>query len=356
MNNEENKKRIVFIIGSMRRGGAERVISILANNYAERGYGVDILTLLDDSNDYVLNSNIIVKPIFNKNQSRIKQSLTWILTIRKYVRKNKPDTIVSFIARINIITLLACLGLNKKVIVSERNDPRADGRSIIVKMATWLLYPIASCVVFQTKWAQFCFSKKIQSKSMIIPNPINVVSKVSSKKEKKIIAVGRLFEQKNHEMLIRAFKKVHEDYPDYKLYIYGEGELREKLTLQIQQLKLVETVFMPGNVLKIHEKMADAEIFVLSSNYEGLSNALLEAMTIGLPCISTDCAGSNEIIINGENGILIPIGSEKELIKSIKLLISNQNLRCKLSLASIKTAKSFNADIVNSKWQDIIDN
>lgn len=356
MNKKQNKKRIAFIIGSMRRGGAERVISILANSYAEKGWSVDILTLLDDSNDYVLNSTINVKLIFDEGQLRVKQILNWIFTIRKYVIKNKPDVIVSFIARINIITLLACFGLNKRIIISERNDPTADGRTRMVKVATNLLYPLANCIVFQTKWAQSCFFKKIQNKGVIIPNPIHVTSEASSIREKKIVAVGRLYEQKNHEMLIRVFKKVHDDYPDYKLYIYGEGKLREKLTKQVEELELINEVFLPGNILNIHDKIKDAEIFVLSSNYEGLSNALLEAMMMGLPCISTNCAGSNEVIKNGKNGLIIPIRDENELLEKIELLINDKKLSENISKEAKKIKKIYNSEKVLKDWEEIIEN
>ncbi|NPV51421.1 MAG: glycosyltransferase family 4 protein [Candidatus Methanofastidiosum sp.] len=355
MDNREETKRIVFLIGSMGRGGAERVISILANSYAERGWKVDILMLLNSRCDYELNHNVNVIPICNENKSRIRQLPNWISSIRKYVIENKPDRIVSFIARINIITILSCIGLKQRIIVSERNDPTADGRSIFVRLATHLLYPFVDCVVFQTKWAQSCFSKRIQNKSVIIPNPIHVTGLASNTKEKKIVAVGRLVEQKNHAMLIRAFKKVHDNYPEYKLYIYGEGKLRDALVKQIKELGLTNAVFLPGNVSNIHEKIADAEMFVLSSNYEGLSNALLEAMMMGLPCISTDCAGSNEVIQNGENGILVRVGSEEELIEAIKLLISDYNIRSKISEGAVKSSTNFNADIIVKKWQEIIE-
>lgn len=355
MDNREETKRIVFLIGSMGRGGAERVISILANSYAERGWKVDILMLLNNRCNYELNHNVNVIPICNEDKSRVRQLPNWISSIRKYVIENKPDRIVSFIARINIITILSCIGLKQRIIVSERNDPTADGRSIFVRIATHLLYPFADCLVFQTKWAQSCFSKRIQNKSVIIPNPIHVTASASNTKEKKIVAVGRLVEQKNHAMLIRAFKKIHNDYPEYKLYIYGEGKLRETLTKQIRELELSKAVFLPGNVSNIHEKIADAEMFVLSSNYEGLSNALLEAMMMGLACISTDCAGSNEVIQNGKNGILVPVGSVDKLTAAMKQLIQNREFAIQLGREAKITSKLFDRESVLEKWKLIIE-
>lgn len=355
MKNEKKDKKIVFLIGSMGKGGAERVISILANTYASKGWKVDIFTLLDNSNDYNLAPSINIIPIFNKNKSRISQLPHWISSIRNYVVKNKPDKIVSFIARINIITLLSCIGLSQKVIVSERNDPKADGRSWIINVATSLLYPLADKIVFQTKWAQSCFSKVIQDNSIIIPNPIEVNSKATMVKKNKIVAVGRLIEQKNHSMLIQAFKKIHQRYPEYYLEIFGEGRLRNELENKIKELELTESVHLPGNVSNIHEEIIDSEMFILSSNYEGLSNALLEAMMIGIPCISTDCSGSNEVITHKRNGMLVPIGSEEKLFEAIEQLIIDKELAFKIGKEAEFSSKAFKSANVVKQWDTIIE-
>ncbi|MFS0614941.1 glycosyltransferase family 4 protein [Lederbergia ruris] len=355
MTSKVETRRISFLIGSMRRGGAERVISILANNYAADGWNVDILTLLDDSNEYELNKNINLIPLGNSSKSRVTQLPAWIKSIRSYVIKNRPDRIVSFIARINIITLFSCLGLNQRIVVSERNDPKVDGRSKIVEFATYLLYPLADTVIFQTKWARSCFPKNIQRNSLVIPNPIQIKSKASNIKNKKIVAVGRLTEQKNHSMLIRAFKRVHEDYPDYKLCIYGDGKLRSLLEEQIQELDLVKVVSLPGNVPNIHEEISNSEIFVLPSNYEGLSNALLEAMMMGLPCVSTNCAGSNEVIVNENNGMLVPVGDEESLYFAITRLIKQTNFRKKIAHEASVTAAQFEKEAVVKMWKEVIE-
>ncbi len=173
---------------------------------------------------------------------------------------------------------------------------------------------------------------------------------------KKIVAAGRLEQQKNHAMLISAFKKIHDCYPDYSLYIYGEGRLRGSLIKQIQLLGLEEAVFLPGSVKDIHKKIADAEIFVLSSNYEGLSNALLEAMMMGLPCISTDCAGSNEIIQNNINGLLIPIGDTDKLAECMKRLINDREFSAQISKESQITSRQFDSETVIIKWESAIEN
>lgn len=354
MNYKEDNKRITFLIGSMGRGGAERVISVLANSYARKGWKVDILLLLDGKVDYVLDSNVNIVKIYNENISRIMQLPKWIINIRKYVRENNPDRIVSFIARINIITIISCIGLKKNIIVSERNDPINDGRSMLVKILTNLLYPLINYVVFQTKFAQDCFSERVKKKSVIIANPITVSVKTTQNKEKKIVAVGRLIEQKNHMLLINAFKNVYSKYPEYKLYIYGEGRLRTDLEQHIKNINMQENILLPGNIINIHERIANAEIFVLSSNYEGLSNALLEAMTIGLPCISTNCSGVDEIIKNEFNGLLVPKGNEELLTQAIISLIEDSELRERISSNAFEFSKQFDNKIIFEKWKEII--
>jgi GalNAc-alpha-(1->4)-GalNAc-alpha-(1->3)-diNAcBac-PP-undecaprenol alpha-1,4-N-acetyl-D-galactosaminyltransferase len=351
----QNNNKITFIIGSMRRGGAERVISILANHYAEKGWQVDILTLLDKCNDYKLNSRINVMPLCEEGMSRIKQLPKWVKKIRKYIKENQPKHIISFIARINIISLISSIGLNQKVVISERNDPKADGRSKLLEILTFLLYPLAKRVVFQTKWAQSCFPLKIQKNSEVIYNPIEVKTKASKEKEKKIVAVGRLEEQKNHELLIKAFEQIYQKHKEYKLFIYGEGSLRYDLENLIASLSVGNAVFLPGNIENIHEEIADSSFFVLSSNYEGLSNAMLEAMTMGIPCISTACAGSSEVIENKKNGILIPVGSLSSLKNSMEMLITNEALRNKIGNEAKNTSSKYEMKTVIEKWEKIIE-
>ncbi len=353
---ECKNKRIAFVIGNMQRDGAERVISILAGYYCKKGWTVDIVTLLDCKCDYELDINISIVSICRESKSYYGNILFWTNGIRRYAKSKKPKKIVSFVARINILTLIACFGLKINIIVSERNDPAADGRSNFVRIATFILYKLADCIVFQTLWAQSCFPKSIIKKSIVIPNPVKVSALASNIKMKKIVAVGRLEPQKNHAMLISAFKKIHDCYPDYSLYIYGEGRLRGSLIKQIQLLGLEEAVFLPGSAKDIHKKIADAEMFVLSSNYEGLSNALLEAMMMGLPCISTDCAGSNEVIQNNINGLLIPMGDTDKLAECMKQLINDKEFSSQISQESQMTSRQFDSEIVIRKWESAIEN
>lgn len=347
-------KKISFVIGGMTRGGAERVISILANQYAKDGWDVDIVMMLDYVVKYELDERInLINMTVDKN-NKFKSAPKWVMLFRSYVRKRRPDVIVSFVARINIVVLLATLGMRVPIVISERNDPAADGRSKGIDFLTKMLYPKAKAVVFQTKRALNHFSGGIRKLGIIIPNPISTEC-CASHSTKKIVSVGRLAPQKNQRMLIEAFSALIKFHGDYSLYIYGEGALRNQLEQLIKDLKLEDKVFLPGNILDIHHQIADAEMFVLSSNYEGLSNALLEAMMMGLPCISTECAGSDEIIIDGENGLLVPVGDKDRLIQAMVYLIENPDKRKEFINKGRVAVERCKASVVIKQWKDIIE-
>lgn len=346
--------RIAFIIGGMGKGGAERVISILANHYAEMGVKVDIIMLLNNERAYKLNDNVELHFIRGKFNNRIKNIYVWITGINGYYKKYKPEVVISFIARINIITILALRGTDAKLIVSERNDPAQDGRSKIVDIMTRILYPKTESVVFQTRRAQTYFPERVVRNSVIIPNPINVHVSAINTNAKKIVAVGRLEKQKNHALLIRAFQKVKKLYPDYKLYIYGDGSLRNNLNALITELNLIGAVTLCGIVNNVHERISDAKMFVLPSNYEGLSNALLEAMQMGIPCISTRCAGSDDLIVDQVNGILINIGDENGLVNAMCHIINSDDFCSQIGKLAKQSSEVFKSEEVLKKWDDLI--
>ena len=348
--------RVVFFLGSMGSGGAERVVSIIANDYAVRGWSVDICILLKKEVSYQLNPTINVIDMTGKeNASRIKRSPAWIRKIRRYIIETNPATIVSFVARINLLVLLACAGMEKRIIISERNDPQFDGRGFLIRFFCSVLYPHAECIVFQTKRVKSYFSNAIQKKGRIIPNPIDVTVSATNTDVHKLVTVGSLKEQKNHRMLINAFKSVLKVHPEMELYIYGEGYYREETEKIIRNLGLQSKVHLCGNRANVHEAIRDALIFILSSDYEGLSNALLEAMVIGLPCISTRCAGSDEYIIDKQNGLLVDVGDEKGMTKAIISLIEDEKKRKELAVEAKKVINDVGKETALRLWREVIE-
>lgn len=348
------KKKILFVTGSMGKGGAEKVISNLSKFYANENWEVNIAMLLHNKVEYKLPSNI---NIINLSSDRgIKKDFFVVIRrIRKYIQESNPDVIVCFMAQNILLTGLATIKIDVPLIVSERIDPSSVKRNIIFKCVLNKIYEKSSKVVFQTKRAQAFFNKKIQKNSCIIRNPISITKERSKYIKHEIVTIGRLTEQKNQKLLIEAFKEINSKYPEYKLKIYGEGILREKLEKQIKDLKLEKKIFLLGTSDDIHKEISNSEIFVLSSNFEGLSNALMEAMLMGFPVISTNCAGSDEILINNQNGILIHTENKEELINSLEKLILNKKIREKLGREAKKSVETYKTENIISKWANLVD-
>lgn len=345
-------KKIAFITGGMTRGGGERVLSILSKYYAERGYQTEILCLLNNEVGYELHKTTKVVDLTGKGKSKIKRLPYWIKSLKNYVKESKPDVVLSFFVRVNVVVLHALRKFSGRIIVSERIDPSCDGRSKIVSFLTKRLYPKANAVVFQTERAKNYFRNL--KNGVVIPNPINVENKSENVDYNKIVTMGRLTDQKNQKLLISAFSYLASLNQDAYLQIYGEGELKEELQAQIDSLSLTNRVTLMGNHPDVIDKISDAGIFCLPSNYEGLSNALLEAMMLGLPCISTNCAGADETIVDGENGYLVEVGNEKAFSEKLIKLFNDREIQAKFSKNAKITAEKFKLENVMVLWNETL--
>ena len=351
---------ISFFIGSMVRGGAERVIQLLANHFVQSGWKVDIVLLLSNevnSRQFPLDKNIHIIDLSGDRSSYKKNAVSWLRAVRKYVKNNKPDCIVSFIGRINALVLTAVLGLNIPIIVSERNDPRHDGRSKIMLTYCNLIYHRARLIVFQTEYESRCFAKSLKHKSIVIPNPVSVEQINGSETERNLICTaGRLATQKNHLMLIDSMKLLKEKIPTIKCEIYGDGPEKQLLQQRIEELQLGHTVSLAGQKTDVHKWIAKSQVFVLTSEYEGQSNALIEAMMLGKPVITTDYPGADEVVQNNISGLIVPRGDVKALADAVLLLLENKVLYDKLRKGALIKAQEYKSDIVLGKCEKAIIN
>lgn len=352
-------KRILFVNSSLSDGGSERVMCLIANSLCNiRGFTVDMVLLREKDDVYRLDKKINCEKYTYNRKNKLSKFLKRFFLLRKKIKNGNYDYIVSFMYDINILTLVASTFSNSKVIVSERNNPNSKDRSKIVRKIADILYLRAYKIVFQTEEVKEMFNCKIQSKSVVIPNPINenLPSIYEKERSKKIVAIGRLAPQKNFELLINSFAEVHKYEKKFKLIIYGEGPLKEKLNNQIRKLSLEDFVELPGYVNDVNEQIRDAYMYVSSSNYEGISNAMLESMALGIPSICTDCpvGGARMVIKSNINGILIPTNDQKELTDKILFLINNPSHAKKMSMEARKVVKEYSIEKITKMWLDII--
>ena len=353
----DNMNRIVFFDGTLREGGAERVISILSNVMAQTtNYKVSIALWYDEEPFYEIDERVDIIRIPQKTKkSSFFGNFFWL---RKYM-KNECDTIISFLAPFNVLALLAHLGLKCPIIVADRNNPKKVPSNFFIRKARDFLYLCADRVVLQTEQNDMYFSYIKESKRRVIYNPICLKEKtglaLGMEKKKKIVSVGRLIEQKNQKMMINAFSKLEKKYPNYELWIYGEGNYRDELERLIRELGLEKKVFLPGNSKDIFTVISDAEFFVMSSNYEGMPNALLEAMCLGLPVISTKVSGAIDVIKNEYNGLLVDIDDIDGLIIAMDKLFSDEELRANLAKSACQLAEELAPEKIVSQWWELIE-
>ena len=344
--------KLAFFIGGMTRGGAERVISILANHYSTDN-NVDIVMLLDNLVEYELSPSINTIDMTGNSNSYYGNILFWLKSIRQYVKKNKPDKIISFVGRINLLVLVSCFGLGVDIIVSERNDPKKDGRSrLLLRLCEWT-YKRAKLVIFQNQYQKSCFNTK-NLISEIIYNPISSIQISRCIRKHVLASSGRLTEQKNQKMMIYAIDKIKSKYPDIVLEIYGEGELRSDLELLIKKLGLETNVFLLGNVQDVLHRIYTASIYIMTSDYEGMPNALLEAMTLGMPCISTRFAGVEEFVTDTENGMLVDVKNVEELADKIQFLLDNPEKAEIIGAKAKKESQKFSSKRILDRWDEAI--
>ena len=349
-------KRVTLFVASMGAGGAQRVISIMSKYLADRGYEVSLVTFYDRKPAYDIDSRVsqyCLEKEINGNQ--ILKKYRWF---RSFIR-NHCDVLVSFLAVYNMFAILAGLHTHKKIIVADRNDPRFVPENRLMRFARDYFYKFADKIVVQTTDNRLYFSKKIQNKSKVIFNPVDLGEKqklaLRTDKANRIVSAGRLTAQKNQLMLVQAFQEFSEEFPDYTLTIYGEGPDRQKLELYVKDNELSENVFFPGNINNLFEEISNAKLFILSSNYEGMPNALIEAMCLGLPCISTRVSGASDIIDDGKNGKLVDVGDMQHLAIAMKEIIRYAELQRVYGQNAISLNDDLKADSIMEQWMCLFD-
>ena len=353
--------RILFYISTIKGGGAARVMTNLANCFANDSdlkAEVFLLTNFTADVEYTLSENVNRSYIEEKetSENRIKKNIRRCLALRRAIKKMNPDIVVSFMQENDVRNLVANIGLkNVKSVMSVRNDPQVLFSGWLRNRIFRFVYNHADGVVFQTEEARKWFGENFRPKSKVIIN--QTAEKFYNVKRfdsvKGIVTFGSYLPKKNHSLLIRAYAKIANDIKD-DLYIYGNGTLEQDYKRLIDELKLTKRVHLCGVTDHPETILASSKLFVLSSDHEGMPNVLLEALASGIPCISTDCpcGGPKAVIDNMENGILVPTNDVDALADAMRLVLLNEDLQNKLGLQAKERALRFKPDVVYDEWKD----
>ncbi|TYA58943.1 glycosyltransferase family 4 protein [Formosa maritima] len=356
------KKSIAFVLPNLNTGGAQRVVSTLANLLVEK-YHVRIITLYECKPFYNLDSKISVNfclSEFNSNPTFVQSivnNFKLIIKLIKILKNNNVNLAIGFMSTTNIYTIIATKFIRIPNIISERANPEYSSLNNIWTFLRKINYPFSNCLVVQTKANKNYFKTYNKNKIEIINNPIdnNLLfnRNLDIPKENIILNVGRLEEPKNQDLLIHAFNKIKNI--NWKLILVGDGKNYEAYNKLIASLNMQDKIILVGNYSDVAFYYNKAKIFAFTSKYEGFPNVIIEAMSYGLACISTDCPhGPSEIIKNNENGILIPVGDQIALEKNLTILTQNPKLLKTLSNNAIISAADYNPNKIALEWSTLI--
>lgn len=362
--------KILFMTTILGYSGAPKMMAWVANRMAEKGHEVHVVTIYSGEQARILHENVIVTSLnMTQSTSRLVRNTTEMVrnlcVFHKTVCRICPDVVVFFVDSLGYMYLPIGRILTKaKYLVSERADPYArHGAAWAVRV---FLMKFAHGTVFQTQGAQEYFrnQEQIYSRSTVIPNPVVLSDHIQAlqrqipafeQRDKRIVSVGRLsLHQKRQDVLLDAFRLFHENHPDYELVIYGSGPDEDRTRTMIQERGLTECAFLVGTVSQVEDEIFRAAAFVLSSDYEGIPNALIEALSVGVPSVSTDCSpgGAALLIRDGENGFLVPRGDVEAIAEKLSILVTDREVSECFSRNGPSICDALDEDSIAVKWED----
>lgn len=349
-------RKIVFYINILDFGGAERVISNLANTFSNNGDKVYLVTTYKVENEYETIEAVERIYLFEKkpSESFIVKNYKCVRKLRKIIIEKSPDLVVSFMAEPNFRALFATFGINTKNVLSVRNDPNKEYPGKLGLLAK-IIFAFADGIVFQTSDAKEWFPMRIQKKSKVIFNQVDEKFYIEYGNDSKsnIVSVGRMTEQKNFKNLIEAYSLISSQISE-DLFIYGEGPLKEEIEKYIFDKKLVGRVHLMGTSKSLDLELEKYRVFVLSSDYEGMPNCLMEAMAKGLACIATDCpcGGPRELFGECNKSYLVKTNDSIELAKVLNQLLTNNEMLISNVEGMKKQSLLFRPQIIFSEWDN----
>lgn len=354
-------RNITIVLGSLTGGGTERVAVNMINYWLSEERTVNVITKHGREKDHYSLPNSVQRIVLGDPGDSANRwvglfrNIDRIRRLRKTIKKNGYSVVISFLARNNVLTILACIGLGKHVVISERNDPGKQKQRWPWGWLRNLLYKHADVITANSKSAIEHMKGYVpESKLIIVPNPVIIPEEQAQPDHSTVILnVGRLVPQKAQSLLLDAWSRISEEYPDWTLEILGEGEERKKLTDKIREIGLSDRTTLRGFVDHPSRYYHSAGIFVLPSYFEGTPNALLEAMAHGLPCVVSDSLpGVLEIMEDRKTGLFFTSGEAEDLSDKLKELMEDSELRLKLGNGARKKMYDYTPEKVADAWEE----
>ena len=351
--------KIIVSGATLAAGGAERVLSILLTSLVKRYDTVIYVMWLDVPIFYEVDKRTNIVCV--EREAASKNDIKKMIWFRKFIAKERPDVLLSFLEPFNIRVLLSTMGLGVKTFVAERNDPHGVNKYWIIDQFEKLVYRLADKILVQTETIRKFFDGDLEKRTTVIYNPVNLQEEMVGKalkepKRKRIVSVARLTPQKNNDVLIKAFAKFSKNHPGYTLTIYGIGELGDELKRLAYSLGVGDKVSMPGASKTIHKDILDADMMCLVSSREGMSNSMIESMCLGLPCICTKVSGAIDLIKDGENGFLVDIGDVESLAEKMSLLADNPAKAKDIGSNATQLYNILKKERICKEWLKVLEN
>jgi glycosyltransferase involved in cell wall biosynthesis len=360
------------VIHALTAGGAERVLSILANAWAERGDNVAIATLDSGTQEpfFALDQAVERIPLAEdgnpgpwlRSLGALGRNLARVSAIRRAIRSARPDVVISFMNVTNVLSIVAARGTGTPVIATEHIDPSQDDIGLLWTTLRRWTYPHAGRLAVLNERVLEYFPPDIRRKSVVLPNPVlpppppRPGLSAEAAAGKRVVAMGRMSRQKGFDHLLEAFARVAPRHPDWSLEVWGEGPLREELIAHARRLGLDGAARFPGRTADAYAVLQSADLYVMSSRFEGFPMVLCEAMACGLPVLSFDCrTGPREIIRDEIDGILVPPEDVEALAAQMERLMSDSSLRERLASRAPEIADRFGLGRVLGLWDDVFD-
>jgi len=360
--------KIILLVSSMGSGGAERVAATLVNAWAERGDSVTLVATFSGRGTcfYPVTSNVRFVYLADLSAGRRRGLLGYasrFMALRALIRSSEPDVIVSFLTNVNVAGILASTGLGIPVIACEHNDPSADGRSTFWRLLCRLVYPRASAVTVLTDNVVTPFRAMVPRVAHIavMPNPLpdelfqQPRAAPDPTARRRLISVGRLHPQKNYGLLIDTFASLANEFPQWDLWIWGDGQERVQLEAQIAQRSMAGRIVLAGVTPSVWVEMARSDAFVMSSRFEGFGLALAESMALGVPAVAFDCpSGPRQLTRDGNDALLVAPGDAQAMADALRRLLADESLRAELGRkGAISMRERYSVHAVMRIWDDL---